>query len=66
MSYAPNRSKHESLIKGTTEGKYWYARPDTEDPSGSNTAATLADRSTLQMWNGFNLQEAPRKDSPGE
>ena len=66
MAYAPNRSKHESLIKGTTEGKYFYARPDTEDPSGRNTAATLEDRSTLLMWNGFTPNEAPRKDSPGE
>jgi hypothetical protein len=65
MSYAPSRSKESALLKGTTEGKYFYARPDTEDPQGRNTAATLADRATLNMWDGYTSQEAPSKDSPG-
>lgn len=65
MATAQHRGKNEALVKGTSEGKYFYARPNTEDPEGRNTSATLADRESLNMWNGFTQQESPRKDSPG-
>ena len=66
MAYAQHRSKNEALVKGATEGKYFYARPNSEDPEGTNTRATLADRESLNMWSGFTQQEAPRKNVPGQ
>jgi hypothetical protein len=65
MAYAQHRSKSEALTRGAMDGKYFYARPNTEDPEGRNSRATLADRESLNMWDGYTQQEAPRKDSPG-
>jgi hypothetical protein len=64
MTYAPRRSKSQSLERGATEGRYVEVRPNTEDVVGANTAKTLTDRHTLSPLNMFTQAESPAKINP--
>lgn len=66
MAYAPHRSSNQSLVKGALDGKYFSQRPDTEDPEGSNTQATLAQRQALNPLDGYTAVEYPSPEVPGK
>jgi hypothetical protein len=67
MTVNNSRPKRESLIMGTTEGKYRNQRPNTEVARGTGEAIMEANREGLNpFYNyGYMTSEAGTKVNPG-
>ena len=70
MTVNISRSQNESLIDGTTDGKYRKRRPDTEVQPGDGDAAVMANRASLHPdmnWGYINSEyPAVQRVSPGK
>lgn len=68
MTYAKRRSHRQSLLTGTTDGKYFKDRPDTElDAMNAKGDATVQkNKATLNPLNGYQSVAHPAQVSPGE
>lgn len=67
MTVNSSRSENESLIEGTTDGKYRKRRPNTTVASGMGDQLVVKNRAGLHpyMNYGFINSEEAAKVSPG-
>ena len=68
MSVNSSRSLNGSLDKGSGDGRYRRARPDTEVIAGKGDEATMANRQSLHPFSGFDFitSEYPDQKNPGK
>lgn len=70
MTVNISRSQNESLVEGSTDGKYRKRRPDTEVQPGMGDDKTMANRASLHPdynWGYINSEyPASQRVSPGK
>jgi hypothetical protein len=68
MAVNKSRSENESLLEGTTDGKYRKRRPNTEVQPGQGDQTVVQNRAGLHpyMNYGFINSEEPSKVNPGK
>lgn len=66
MTVNNSRSNRQSLLEGSTDGKYVKARPDTITIPGLGNDLTVEYRSDLNRAQGYAIDETPHKNIPGQ